>query len=115
MSIFRHTCNVTLCNIALWIGCGLSYSAAAEVSFVTKEVEYRLGESVMIPLKMDTPVAETTSLELKSQKAGIVENSGIHGSQRTFIRCDPHRHFFTWVGKVRRHYPDDLRVYPIEL
>lgn len=68
MLILRHAC-----NIVIWIACGLSYSTAGEVSFVTKEVEYRLGESVMIPLKMDKPVAETTSLELKSQKAGIVE------------------------------------------
>jgi uncharacterized protein (DUF1800 family) len=55
------------------IACGLSLSSAAPVSFVTEEVEYRLGESVMIPLKVDAPVTETTALELKSQKQGIVE------------------------------------------
>jgi len=55
MLILRHAC-----NIVIWIACGLSYSTAGEVSFVTKEVEYRLGESVMIPLKMDKPVAERT-------------------------------------------------------
>lgn len=46
---------------------------ATPASFVTKEVEYRLGESVMIPLETSAPVAETTALELKAQKAGIVE------------------------------------------
>lgn len=46
---------------------------AAPVSFVTKEVEYRLGESVMIPLETSVPVAETTALELVAQKSGIVE------------------------------------------
>ena len=53
--------------------CGLSLSSAAPVSFVTEEVEYRLGESVMIPLRVDAPVTETTALELKSQKQGIIE------------------------------------------
>ena len=46
---------------------------ATPASFVTKEVEYRLGESVMIPLETSAPVAETTALELKAQKAGIVD------------------------------------------
>ncbi len=60
-------------GLFVWIACGLSRSDAAPVSFVTEEVEYRLGESVMIPLKVDAPVAETTTLELKLQKQGIVE------------------------------------------
>ena len=60
-------------GLFVWIACGLSRSNAAPVSFVTEEVEYRLGESVMIPLKVDAPVAETTTLELKFQKQGIVE------------------------------------------
>jgi hypothetical protein len=40
-------------GLFVWIACGLSLSTAAPVSFVTEEVEYRLGESVMIPLKID--------------------------------------------------------------
>jgi uncharacterized protein (DUF1800 family) len=60
------------CGFVVWIGFGLS-AYAAPISFVTPEVEYRLGESVMIPLKAGTPVAETTPLELKMQKQGIVE------------------------------------------
>ena len=61
------------CGLVVWIGFGLSALAAAPISFVTNEVEYRLGESVMIPLKVDAPVAETTAHELKLQKQGIVE------------------------------------------
>lgn len=68
MRVFPSTC-----GLFVWIACGLSLSTAATVSFVTEEVEYRLGESVMIPIKVDAPVAETTALELKLQKPGIVE------------------------------------------
>ncbi|MES2980754.1 MAG: DUF1800 family protein [Verrucomicrobiota bacterium] len=68
MRIFSSTC-----GLIVWTACGLSFSTAAPVSFVTQEVEYRLGESVMIPIKVDAPVAETTALELKLQKQGIVE------------------------------------------
>ncbi|MEY3395007.1 MAG: hypothetical protein RL346_1243 [Verrucomicrobiota bacterium] len=58
---------------ALCLACGISGSMAAPVSFVTKEVEYRLGECVMIPLECSTPASETTALELKPQKPGMVE------------------------------------------
>ncbi len=59
-----------LCALSVF---GLAVSSAAPVSFVTEEVEYRLGESVMIPLKVNASVTETTAFELKSQKQGIVE------------------------------------------
>lgn len=58
---------------ALFLASGFSGLIAAPVSFVTKEVEYRLGESVMIPLETTAPATETTALELKPQKPGIVE------------------------------------------
>lgn len=57
----------------LWFLSGLALSAVEPISFVTNEVEYRLGESVMIPVKASAPVAETTAFELKLQKPGIVE------------------------------------------
>lgn len=68
MRVFPSICGLMVC-----ISCSLSYLTAAPVSFVTTEVEYRLGESVMIPLKIDAPVTETTALELKMQKPDIVE------------------------------------------
>jgi hypothetical protein len=46
---------------------------AGPVSFVTGEVEYRLGESVMIPVMAETAVAETTGQELVMDPPGIVE------------------------------------------
>ena len=48
---------------------------ATPVGFVTKDVDYRLGESVMIPLEASAPVAENTALELKALKPGVVEIS----------------------------------------
>lgn len=60
------------CGFVVWLGFGLS-AMAAPLSFVTHEVEYRLGESVMIPVKTKGPVAETTAFELSMQKQGIVE------------------------------------------
>ena len=60
------------CGLVVWIGFGAS-ALAAPISFVTHEVEYRLGESVMIPVKANAPLAETTAFELTLQKQGIVE------------------------------------------
>ncbi len=61
------------CGLVVWFGLGLSALAAAPISFVTNEVEYRLGESVMIPVKANAPATETTTIELTLQKQGIVE------------------------------------------
>jgi len=55
------------------ISCGLAFSSAAPISFMTDEVEYRLGESVMIPVKAGAAMSETTAFELEPQKKGIVE------------------------------------------
>lgn len=65
MSNFRHFC-ILVVSLA-------GVLSAAPVSFVTKEVEYRLGESVMIPLETSEPLTETSALEIKAQKQGIVE------------------------------------------
>jgi hypothetical protein len=46
---------------------------AAPVSFSTDQVEYRLGESVMIPVHAPSAVAEATRCELAMEKPGVIE------------------------------------------
>jgi hypothetical protein len=46
---------------------------AQQVEFFTDVAEYRLGESVMIPLRSASAVGETTTVDLETDKQGVVE------------------------------------------
>jgi hypothetical protein len=46
---------------------------AAPASFLTEETEYRLGESVMIPLKLDAAAEEKFTTKLEPDTPGIIE------------------------------------------
>ena len=67
MQSFRFTS-----GLLAWIFCGFAFCKAEPLSFVTDEVEYRLGESVMIPVKTRAPLAENTAYVLEMQKQGVV-------------------------------------------
>lgn len=49
------------------------WAAAEPVSFFTDEAEYRLGESVMIPVRARSAAGETVRCELAMGKPGVVE------------------------------------------
>ena len=47
--------------------------AAAPLSFFSDEVEYRLGESVMIPVRMESKADENVEFELKVDQPDVIE------------------------------------------
>jgi uncharacterized protein (DUF1800 family) len=50
-----------------------SAALSSPATFLTKECEYRLGESLMIPLKLDTPTVEKFSGSVETSPPGIIE------------------------------------------
>lgn len=47
--------------------------SALPVEFFTDTVEYRLGESVMIPVRTTSAAGETTTVELQADRPGVIE------------------------------------------
>ena len=54
-------------------GTSLGAGLALPVEFCTDGVEYRLGESVMIPVRTAVAVGETTTVNLQQDKPGVIE------------------------------------------
>jgi hypothetical protein len=59
----------TFCFLLLFATAAL----AAPASFLTKECEFRLGETAMIPLKLDAPAEEPTTSTLAISRPGFIE------------------------------------------
>ena len=60
----------------MWLvvsGCATCLGAAGPLSFFSDEVEIRLGESVMIPVRMESKADETVEFALKVDKADVIE------------------------------------------
>ena len=51
----------------------VNWAMADAAAFLTPESEYRLGESVMIPLHLDAAADERITSTLEMDRAGIVE------------------------------------------
>jgi uncharacterized protein (DUF1800 family) len=51
----------------------LGVALALPLEFFTDTVEYRLGESVMIPVRAASPAGETTIVDLQPDKPGVIE------------------------------------------
>jgi len=62
----------SLAATAAWLG-SLCAAVAAPLSFFTDQVEYRLGESVMIPVRTGSAVVEATDWEIRADKPGRIE------------------------------------------
>ncbi len=60
------------CVISVWAA-SLNAGFALQVEFFTDVTEYRLGECVMIPVRTASVVAETTMVDLQSDKPGVIE------------------------------------------
>ncbi len=60
------------CVVSTW-GASLSVALALPVDFFTDVTECRLGECVMIPVRTASAVAETTTVDLLSDKSGVIE------------------------------------------
>jgi uncharacterized protein (DUF1800 family) len=65
---FARGCHV----VFVWLA-SLAACLALQVGFFTDVAEYRLGESVMIPVRTAKAPGETTTVELHPDKPGVVE------------------------------------------